>query len=1083
MKKVNQFASSKHILALAAIAAGIALPPQAVMASQITHVVQQAGAVKGTVVDSKGEPIIGATIKVKGDAKNGTITDLDGNFTLNVKPGTEIEISYIGYKNQVVKAGSSPIKVMMQDDSQSLNEVVVVGFGTQKKVNLTGSVGLATSKDIESRPVGSAVQALQGVVPGLNIDTGNYGGDLNASKSISIRGTGTLDSNQSKGDPLILIDGMEGDLNAINPQDIESISVLKDAAASSIYGSRAPFGVILVTTKSGKAGRVQVNYNTNLRWNTPLNMPDMMNSHQYATFFDQAEFNGSGNHLYGDEERKKIWDYMTGASDVFVEEGSGGKWNYDHTYANIDWLNQYFKHNSFSQEHNASISGGSDKVTFYASGNYLSQGGFLRYGTDNSERFNFTGKINAKLSKYVTVGYNARWTRKNYSRPTTVTGDNFYSHVLRRARPVRAMYDPNGYLMSDINYVDALENGGRYKLSNDQLSQQVNVTITPLKNWNIYGVLSLKTDYNWTHEDAKKVYSHKVDPEQTYVAMTGVSRDYVYEYAYRSTYLNPTLYSDYSFSLADKHNFKVMGGVQIESMDTRDVDGKRYDMISDNLPRLDLTTSTDNFEIGSEYQKWRNAGFFGRINYDFDGKYLVEANLRYDGSSRFRKNSRWVWSPSFSLGWNIARENFWKPLEKYVNTLKIRASYGELANQNTTSWYPTYQTITVSSVNGKWLQNGSLPNTSEIPGLISTTLTWEKIKNTNIGLDFGAFNNRLTGSFDYFWRKSQGLVGPGVELPKTLGTSVPSTNNTDLTTSGWELTLAWRDRIGEVNYGVKLNISDERTKIDKYPNPTKSIDKNSSSNKVSGIYLGDIYGYTTIGIAKTQEEMDNHLASLPNGGQTAIGNKWEAGDIMYADINGDGKVDAGSSTIGDMGDLKKIGNTTPRFRTGITIDASWKGIDFSMFWQGVLKRDWYPGENNMLFWGATGSGQWWSTALAKHMDYFRAEGTAEDRYGANVNAYYPRPLFNNKNHQTQTKYLQNAAYMRLKNLQIGYTLPKSWVAKAGLQNVRVYVSGENLLTITSLTKLIDPELAGYGWQGGMSYPLSKTYSFGLSVNF
>ena len=404
MKKVNQFASSKHILALAAIAAGIALPPQAVMASQITHVVQQAGAVKGTVVDSKGEPIIGATIKVKGDAKNGTITDLDGNFTLNVKPGTEIEVSYIGYKNQVVKAGTAPVKVVMQDDSQSLNEVVVVGFGTQKKVNLTGSVGLATSKDIESRPVGSAVQALQGVVPGLNIDTGNYGGDLNASKSISIRGTGTLDSNQSKGDPLILIDGMEGDLNTINPQDIESISVLKDAAASSIYGSRAPFGVILVTTKSGKAGRVQVNYNTNLRWNTPINMPDMMTSHQYATFFDQAEFNNSGNHLYSDEERQKIWNYMTGASDVVVEQGSGGKWNYDHTYANIDWLNQYFKHNSFSQEHNASISGGSDKVTFYASGNYLSQGGFLRYGTDNSERFNFTGKINAKLSKLLLSG-------------------------------------------------------------------------------------------------------------------------------------------------------------------------------------------------------------------------------------------------------------------------------------------------------------------------------------------------------------------------------------------------------------------------------------------------------------------------------------------------------------------------------------------------------------------------------------------------------------------------------------------------------------------------------------------------------
>lgn len=408
----------------------------------------------------------------------------------------------------------------------------------------------------------NAVQALQGVVPGLNIDTGNYGGDLNASKSVNIRGTGTLDSSQSKGDPLILIDGMEGDLNTINPQDIENNSVLKDAAASSIYGSRAPFGVILVTTKSGKAGRMQVNYNTNLRWNTPINLPDMMNSHQYVTFYDQAEHNNSGKHLYDDVECQKVWDYMTGASDVYVEANKDGKWNYDHTYANVD--------------------------------------------------------------------------------------------------------------------------------------------------------------------------------------------------------------------------------------------GKRYARVSNDLPVLDLTTSTDQFELGSEYGRWRNAGFFGRINYDYDGKYLVEGNLRYDGSSRFRRDSRWVWSPSFSLGWNVAREKFWKPIEQYVNTLKVRVSYGVLANQNTTSWYPTYQTINIGT--GKWLQDGIKPITSEIPSLISTSLTWEKIKNTNLGLDFGAFNNRLTGSFDYFWRKSQGLVGPGVELPSTLGIKVPSTNNTDLTTSGWELSLQWRDHIGDFRY-------------------------------------------------------------------------------------------------------------------------------------------------------------------------------------------------------------------------------------------------------------------------------------------
>ena len=367
-------------MALAAIASGIAVVPQSMMAVPAAQVVQQAGVVKGQIFDSAGEPVIGATVKVQG-MKGGTVTDIDGNFTVDAAKGSTLEVSYVGYKTQLVKVGNGPVKIVIEDDNQSLNEVVVVGFGTQKKVNLTGSVGMATAKDLEARPVANATAALQGVIPGLNIDTGNYGGDLNASKSISVRGTGTI-GDGSSGDPLILIDGMEGDINAINPQDIESISVLKDAAASSIYGSRAPFGVVLITTKSGKAGRVQVNYNANLRWNTPVFMPDMMTGYQYATFFDQAEFNNSGNHLYSDDERQKILDYQNGVSDVYVEEGSGGKWNYDHTYANIDWLDQYFKNSSFSQEHNASVSGGNEKITFYASGNYLKQGGLVRYGTE-----------------------------------------------------------------------------------------------------------------------------------------------------------------------------------------------------------------------------------------------------------------------------------------------------------------------------------------------------------------------------------------------------------------------------------------------------------------------------------------------------------------------------------------------------------------------------------------------------------------------------------------------------------------------------------------------------------------------------
>lgn len=1039
--------------------------------------------VKGVVNDAMG-PVIGASIVEKGNTGNGTITDIDGNFSLNVSSNSTLIVSFVGYKAQEIPvAGKTFFTIDLKEDNEMLEEVVVVGFATQKKVNLTGSVGTATAKDIEARPVANAVQALQGVIPGLNISNSGNGGELNATKSIDVRGTGTVgkDANGnafSSGSPLILIDGMEGDLNSINPQDIESISVLKDAAASSIYGSRAPFGVVLVTTKSGKSGRAQINYNMNMRYSTPIKMPDMANSYEFVNLFDDAEYNGSGKHLYTDEYRQFVYDFMTGKSDDYIwGNGSGGKWNYDYSANNVNWLKEYYRNTAPSQEHNVSVSGGSDKMTYYLSANYMTQEGFMRYGTEDYDRYTITAKISAQLTKALKVDYSNRWVRTDYERPTYMN-DDFYNHILRRARPVRAVYDPNGYLMSDINYIGVMRDGGRHNEQKDAMAQQLKITVTPLKNWNIIGEMNIKTDNNWNHWEQFVVYSHyKDNPENTYTALTSANKDQVSEYSLKTTYLNPTVYSNYNFSLKEKHNFTVLGGFQAEIMKYRDMEGARTGLVTTDLPVLNLTTDADSYTLKGLYKNWKNAGFFGRINYDYNGKYLVEGNLRYDGSSRFRRGNRWILTPSFSLGWNVARENFWEKLADVVEVFKLRVSYGELANQNTTSWYPTYQTLGVTTNSGKWLQNGALTSVASVPGLISTSLSWEKIKNTNIGFDFGALNNRLTGSFDYFWRKTKNMVGPGVELPAILGATVPSTNNTDLTTFGWELSIGWRDKVGELGYGVKLNISDNQTRIDKYPNPTNSLSK-----YMAGELTGDIYGYTTIGIAKTQEEMDAHIASLPKGGQTAIGSKWEAGDIMYADINGDGKIDNGSNTLDDMGDLKKIGNNTPRFRTGITLDAQWKGFDFSMFWQGVLKRDFDPGENSMVFWGTTGSGQWWSTSFKDHMDYFRAEDTASP-LGANVNAYYPRPLFNNKNHKTQTAYLQNAAYMRLKNLQLGYTLPKSLINKIGLQNVRVYVSGENLLTITGLSDTMDPETAGIGKQGGTVYPLSRVYSFGLSVNF
>lgn len=502
----------------------------------------------------------------------------------------------------------------------------------------------------------------------------------------------------------------------------------------------------------------------------------------------------------------------------------------------------------------------------------------------------------------------------------------------------------------------------------------------------------------------------------------------------------------------------------------------------DNMPVFDLTTGTDGLgndkltEVSGYKEEWATAGFFGRLNYDYQGKYLAEVNMRYDGTSRFRAENRWKLYPSLSLGWNMARENFWKPIEDTVNTLKLRFSYGELGNQNTTSYYPTYRAVNVGAYNGTWLQDGSKPNTSSIGALISSTLTWETIRTWNAGVDFGMFNNRLTGSFDIYNRFTDNMVGPAPELPYILGISAPKTNNCNLKTTGWEMQIGWNDRLDNgLGYSAKLMLSDARTFIESYPgNITNSI-----NNYVAGREIGEIWGFETIGIAKTDEEMQQHLDNV--GGQDAIGNNWAAGDIMYADLDGKPGITKGAQTIDDHGDLKVIGNNTPRYQFGIDLSADWKGFDFRCFFQGVLKRDYWQGSN--MFWGVTDD-MWWSLGLAQHNDYFRAEPTGlYDEIPANTDSYYPRPIFKygSKNQEKQTRYLQDASYIRLKNLQLGYTIPSRYMKSIGLSSCRVFVSGENLWTGTGLSELFDPETISGGAGRGNAYPLSRTWSFGFSL--
>lgn len=804
-----------------------------------TSISQQNGKVTGTVEDALGT-VIGATVVVKGTT-NGTTTDIDGRFTLEgVKKGSILQISFVGYTTKEVKyTGQSVLKIMLQEDTKTLDEVVVVGFGTQKKVNLTGSVGTVDSEALASRPVQNAVQALQGVVPGLQITTTS--GALDNKMSMSIRGTGTI-GDGSDASPLVLIDGMEGDINSINPQDIENISILKDAAAASIYGSRAPFGVILVTTKSGKSGKTTINYNNNFRWGQPVRIPKQMDSYTFATFYNDANINSGAGAYFNAEHLQRIKDYQDGKiTDGVLADANNKYWldGYAGGNANTDWYDVIYREWTSSQEHNLSFSGGNDKVNYYISGNFMDQKGLMEFNQDTYKRYTGTGKINAQLTDWAKVNYTSRFTREDFHRPAYLT-NALFRDLARQGWPTLPVYDPNGYMFHSPSPALPLRDGGKHNIQTDNIYQQISLILEPIKNWITHVDFNYRINTVNNHWDTQTLYNHDVQGNPYPI---GYYQDTeAHEDQTKENYMNFNAYTEYSHSLESGHNFKGMIGFQAEEMKQQTFSATRKGIIVPELPEIDITTGLDYTgkvvtpSVNGSRAAWSTAGFFGRINYDYKGKYLAEVNIRYDGTSRFRREQRWNWFPSFSLGWNIARENFWESLSEYVGTLKLRGSYGELGNQNTKSWYPTYQTLGVSAGGGGWIQNGIKPNTATVPGLISSTMGWERIRNWNIGLDFGAFNNRLTGSFDYYTRETLDMIGPAPELPSILGLSVPKTNNTDLRTYGFDLEIAWQDRLRNgLGYGIKFVLSDSQTEITRYPNPTNTLDKYRK-----GRMLGDI---------------------------------------------------------------------------------------------------------------------------------------------------------------------------------------------------------------------------------------------------
>ena len=1052
---------------------------------------QQTRTITGVVRDEDG-PVAGANVIVKGTS-NGTATDVNGQFTLsNIPPNAVLVVSYIGYVSQEVNVtNQTSLNITIYEDAKLIDEVVVVGFGTQKKVNLTGAVSVIDSKALEDRPVSNVVQALQGTITGLTVNN-SAGGGVSTIPTISVRGLGTIGQGSS-GNPLVLIDGMEGDINAINPQDIDNISILKDAAASSVYGTRAPFGVILITTKKGKAGKPVITYNGNYRITTPTKLPDTLDSYTWALMFNEMHTSGGGQPFFTQEWLQLIQDFQAGKlmheyngklypQTTFPWVGNEPQWNsgYNAGIDNVDVFRTVFKTQTYAHEHNLSVSGGTDNMKYYLSGNILDAPGFMKLASDHQSRVGLTARISTDITKFLSVSYTTRFTRSEYDQPRSTRG-RFDAYIGSQGWPTLPVYDPNGYIFDNASPYFDIVYGGREDSRVDRIVQQFNATFEPVKGWKFIGDFN----YSLTNSLVKQVkpigYLHDVDGNP----YPYKDDSFVIESFGTTGFTNINVFSEYTKEIAG-HTFKILAGFQSELNKNRAHSVRRDGIQVESNPTINTTTglsfagSAITPAVSGSLSNWATAGYFGRINYDYQGKYLLEANLRYDGTSRFRSDKRWTLLPSFSAGWNVAREEFWGGLSQYVSSLKIRGSYGELGNTNLSSWYPTYLTMLLGSSNSNWIVDGRRLNVANAPDPISISLTWEKIRSYNGGIDVSSMKNRLNTSFDYFVRFTDDMVGPAPTLPAVFGATVPRTNNTSLKTVGTEFEVSWQDRLSfGMNYGIRFTVSDSKTTILDYPNEIRAIGYTTSGAQITynnynkGETWGNIWGYTTIGIAKTQEEMDAHLAKVDqsplNPGSVPLG----AGDIMYKDINGDGKIDAGANTLNDPGDRSVIGNITPRGVFGLNLTADWQGIDFRIFFQGVMKRDYFVNHN--LFWGSAGT--WSSYYFKQHMDYFRDD--PNHPFGLNVNSYYPRISGRGSNKLVQTRYLQNAAYIRLQNLTFGYTLPKNISRKVYLDNVRFFLSGENLWVGTKLSKIFDPETVANS--AGNSYPLYKAYSIGLSI--
>lgn len=1041
----------------------------------------------GRVVDGNGEPLVGATVMIHGTSE-GTTTDLDGNYSMSVADGDWVDALLIGYKT-VSRKAASRLDFVLEDDITQLEEVVVVGYGVQKKVNLTGSVESLGGEAMENLPMPSLSRGLQGMIPSLNIDMTD--GKPIRSSEYNVRGTTSIGA--GGGSTLIMIDGAPGDPDLLNPGDIESVTVLKDAASAAIYGARGPFGVVLITTKNPSEGKTSLTYSGNVSFYTQTQRNDYIwDGYTWAKSFVEAYYayndyvtNPTGvNNAFPFTPNLETWlsELKRRHDDPSlpkVATTSDGRYVY---YGSTNWYDELYKKVSTGGEHTLTLSGSARNVGYYLSGRYYGQGGIFKYNSDDFNQFNLRGKGYVQAFPWLKVSDNVDFSRRSYKYPlTSIYEKGIWRNIADQGFPMAVMYNPDGTMTRHAAYTV-----GDFKTGNNKsLTTQFNLrnTLGAVASF-LDNSLRFNGDFTYSYRlarDKRILYPVSYSDYEGVITSEGTNK--LSEGIDETNYLGTNFYAEYENTFRGRHYLKAMAGVNYEYQKTVTNDMERNGILKPNIADFNLANG-DSFLITGGGSAWAVLGLFCRLNYNYKERYLVELNGRYDASSNFPRNSMWGFFPSASAGWRVSKEDFWRISPKAVSELKIRLSYGELGNGQ----IPPYSYIqTISTYQSGRIIDGALPLYSYMPSLVPDDLTWERSRTYNVGIDLGFLENRLTLNADIFQRNTENMYTTGVIVPAVLGTSSPKGNYADLRTRGLELSLEWKDRIAwqkSLDYSVKLVLSDSQAEITRYNNPNGLID----NVYYKGAKVGEIWGYEIVGLFQDE----NEIASWADQSymKTSQGQKiWLPGDMKYADLNQDGKINDGKRTVDEHGDMRVIGNTTPRWRFGVNLSASWNNFFLTAFFQGVGHRDWYPSVECNAFWGMYNRPY---NMLPVHI--YENHWTEET-----PDAYFPRfrgylaTSTNGVLRMPNTRYLQNAAYVRLKNLTFGYDIPKEVLEKVGIAKCQLFFSGQNLWTwspIHRITKNIDPEVisgsdaeVATGKGDGNAYPMLRSCSLGVTIGF